>query len=127
MKKKGDFLIKGKPNDEIWTDERCFISEILNDIKFPNFSLARARVEPGVTTQLHSLTNVEEIYVIQKGEGIAEINGIEIKVKINDKIIIPAGATQRITNTGDDDLKFFCICMPRFTSISYQNMEAEIL
>ena len=53
---------------EFWTDERCFITECLNSEEVPEFSLAVARVKPSVTTQLHSLRNTKEIYIIRTGE-----------------------------------------------------------
>jgi mannose-6-phosphate isomerase-like protein (cupin superfamily) len=55
---------------EFWTDERCFITECLNSEEVPEFSLAVARVKPSVTTQLHSLRNTKEIYIIRKGTGL---------------------------------------------------------
>ena len=55
---------------EFWTDERCFITECLNSEEVPEFSLAVARVKPSVTTQLHSLRNTKEIYIIRTGEGL---------------------------------------------------------
>ena len=58
---------KAKP--EVWTEERCFIAELVNSPAWPEFSLARCRVEPGVTTQLHALS-VHEVYVIREGAGL---------------------------------------------------------
>ena len=57
---------KSKP--EAWTGERCFITELVNDAEWPAFSLARCRVEPGVTTELHALS-VLEFYVVERGSG----------------------------------------------------------
>ena len=37
----------------------------------------------------------------------------------------PAGTAQRITNTGESDLIFLCVCMPRFTPDSYESLEEE--
>ena len=60
--------IKPKPV-EVATDERCWITELLNeDDRLTDVSVARTRVEPGVTTQLHALT-VLEWYVIESGTG----------------------------------------------------------
>ena len=53
---------------EYWTTERCYITEYLNDASTPDVSVARCRVEPGVTTELHAL-DVLEWYVIESGRG----------------------------------------------------------
>ena len=99
---------------EFWTDERCFITELVNDDKVPDVSLAIARIEPGVRTQLHSLSGVEEIYVVRSGHGVIEIDGVEQELGPGDQAIVPASVAQRITNTGPDDLSCYCLCRPRF-------------
>ena len=68
-----DFYVPAGGQDEFWTDERCFITEFHNNDASPETSLALARVEAGVTTQLHSLTGVIERYIVRKGEGILEV------------------------------------------------------
>ncbi|MCT8997809.1 cupin domain-containing protein [Chelativorans intermedius] len=111
----------GKP--EFWTEERCFITELLNTPASPEASLALARVEPGVTTQLHKLAGVCERYIVRKGQGVVEIDGERQTLRAGDQAIIPADAAQRITNTGEDDLEFYCLCTPRFQPQSYVNLE----
>lgn len=105
------------PN-EFWIEERCFITEL---VSLPESSLAIARVEPGVTTQLHSL-DVSERYTIIEGTGRAEINGHDIDVVAGDTLTIPAGIPQRITNTGKTDLRFYCLCLPAFGPDSYTKL-----
>ena len=41
-----------EPGTEFYTEERCYITELHNNV---DSSIARARVKPGVTTELHSL------------------------------------------------------------------------
>jgi len=108
---------------EFWTPERCFIKEILNDPSHPKSSLAVARVLPGVTTQLHRLNGTEETYIIKRGSGALEIDGEKSELQLGDAIIIPAGASQKISNTGHEDLEFFCLCTPRFLPECYENLE----
>ena len=110
-------------NAEVWTEERCFIRELLNTSKSPNVSLAVARVEPGVTTQLHALSGIKETYIVRKGIGIVEVGGSEIPVGINDTVFIDDNIPQRISNIGSGDLEFYCLCMPRFYPESYINLE----
>ena len=116
-------IIFAKPLSEFWTSERCFILEILNDPFHPKSSLAVARVPPGVTTQLHRLNDTEETYILKKGYGVVEIDGKKADLKMNDAIIIPAGASQRISNHSDEDLVFYCLCEPRFLPDCYENLE----
>ena len=109
---------------EFWTDERCFITECLNSEEVPEFSLAVARVKPSVTTQLHSLRNTKEIYIIRKGTGLVLVGKKEVEVSIGDSVIIPANTPQRITNLSDsEDLEFYCHCSPRFVPAVYENLE----
>ena len=109
---------------EFWTDERCFITECLNSEEVPEFSLAVARVKPSVTTQLHSLRDTKEIYIIRKGTGLVLVGKKEVEVSIGDSVIIPANTPQRITNLSDsEDLEFYCHCSPRFVLAAYENLE----
>lgn len=108
---------------EFWTGERCFIRELLNDAASPETSLAIARVEPGVTTQLHRLDGVRECYIVAKGEGLVEIDGATQELMAGDSVVIEPGVAQRITNTGGGDLEFYCLCTPRFRPEAYINLE----
>jgi len=117
------WLVSAAGNTEFFTDERCYITELLNCEDSPDVSIAIARVEPGVTTQLHALHDVRESYVLRKGCGLMEVNGERYTVKSGDKVIIPAGASQRISNTGATDLEFYCVCTPRFEPSCYINLE----
>lgn len=118
-----DFYVPAGGQNEFWTEERCFITEFHNSDASPEASLALARVEPGVTTQLHSLTGVIERYIVRKGEGVLEVDGVRQTLAVGDQSVIPAGAAQRIENTGTGDLEFYCLCTPRFRPDSYVNLE----
>jgi len=112
---------KSKP--EVYTGERCFIRELLNEAACPEVSVARCRVEPGVTTELHRL-DVLEWYVIERGAGQLRVGeGAPIPVAPGDAVPIPAGTAQQIRNPGDEDLVFLCVCAPRFTPDSYESLE----
>lgn len=108
---------------EVLTRERCYIRERLNDASVPEISLADCRVTPGVTTERHRLT-VDEWYVITEGRGLMEV-GEEPPVPVGpgDTVVIPRGTPQRIRNTGKGDLRFECICVPRFSPACYEGLE----
>lgn len=113
-----------KPETEFYTDERCHIVEIHQRSDDEACSIARARVLPGVTTQLHALRGTDERYVIVEGEGGVEVDGgAPQPVKPLDVVAIPAGKSQRITNAGKTDLVFLCVCTPRFRAEAHVNLE----
>ena len=108
---------------EFWTDERCHIIEIANSDNDPDVSIARARVEPGITTAWHLLHGITERYYILEGEGIVEVGDLEAeRVVTGSTVIIPPNVRQRITNSGTEDLIFLAICSPRFNSESYEEL-----
>ncbi|MEL6869739.1 MAG: cupin domain-containing protein [Pseudomonadota bacterium] len=110
---------------EFWTDERCFITELINATSHPGASLARCRVTPGTLTQKHAL-DVDEWYVLLSGEGQIFVGGAPgYAVTGGDTVHIPRGQAQQIRNTGTVDLVFECLCMPRFTADAYRNLETE--
>lgn len=119
------WLVPGPIPAEFATDERCFIIEELNLPESPEASLARARVLPGVTTRLHAVRGTVERYLIVKGEGIVEVAGETARVSSGDRIVIPAGVPQRISNVGEEDLEFLCLCTPRFRPEAYVDLEAS--
>ena len=112
-----------KPAQEYFTEERCHILEWHNTAADPGVSLARARVEPGVTTKWHAVAATIERYVIIEGTGIAEVGDRAVTLQAGDHLLIPAGERQRIHNPGDSDLIFHCICTPRFEWQNYQSLE----
>lgn len=112
-------------SDEFYTEEKCFIAELSNTSNDPDVSIARARVEPGVTTAWHRLKGTVERYVIISGTGLIEVGDLPAKsVNPGDTVIIPAMCRQRITNTGSENLVFLAICSPRFTVDCYEEIDA---
>lgn len=111
---------------EFETDERCHIQEIANDADDELVSIARARVEPGVTTAWHSLEGISERYIIVSGQGRVEIAELApVDVEPGDVVRIPADCRQRITNTGAQDLLFYAVCAPPFRQSRYVNLERD--
>ena len=58
------------PQREYVTAERCHILELSNDAGDPALSIARARVEPGITTRWHRLRDITERYCLLEGQGL---------------------------------------------------------
>ncbi len=112
------------PEKQYDSTERCAINELLNNANNLDCSIARASVAPGVCTQLHALENTIERYVILEGQGRVSIDKQDaVAVGQLDVITIPAGAAQKIANTGTEELVFLCICTPRFEARNYHNLE----
>ena len=117
-------VIRPDPKDEYPTDERCFILELSNSGADEELSVARARVEPGVTTAWHRVKGTTERYVVLEGVGYVEVEGLCTEhVQPSDVVIIPPDARQRITNTGGGDLVFLALCTPRFRQARYLHDE----
>lgn len=53
-------------------------------------ALVLARVAPGVTTRLHHLLGTVERYVIQRGAGLVEIDGLSAFAAAGDRVLIPS-------------------------------------
>lgn len=110
---------------EFFTEELCHIVELSNTADDPDASIARARVEPGVTTHWHRVNGSTERYVILEGRGRVEAGGLPPEaVGPGAVVTIPAGCRQRITNPGESDLIFLAICTPRFLPEHYEDLES---
>ena len=109
---------------EYYTAERCYITELSNTPDDPDVSIARARVEPGITTRWHRLTGTVERYIILEGKGLMEVGNLRSQeLKAGDVVLIPPLCRQRITNIGQEDLIFLAICTPRFLDDVYESIE----
>jgi mannose-6-phosphate isomerase-like protein (cupin superfamily) len=109
---------------EIYTPERCYITELANTPADPAASIALARVAPGVTTRWHRLADTTERYVIIEGRGRVEVGDLAPRdVAAGDVVLIPPLCPQRISNVGKEDLTFFAICTPRFEQHNYEDVE----
>ena len=112
-----------KEEKEFYTPERCHILELLNN-EDRTYSVARARVLPGVATAWHRLKHTSESYYILQGEGLMEIGEAHSQQVSSGMLIkIPADQAQRITNTGTSDLLILCICVPAFGPDVYESLE----
>ena len=109
--------------NEFYFKEGCFIAEVSNSDDDPELSIARVRVEVGVTTKLHSLRKCIERYVILEGRGLVKLAGLTPhNVFAGDVVIIPQSCPQCVTNVGSRDLIFLAICTPRFNKNQYQEI-----
>ncbi len=117
-------VVRAKQPLEYLTQERCYIAENHSD---PSVSVARATVKPGITTKAHHIVDgLQEIYIVTSCKGVVQIGGMEpTMVTIGDVVVIPPLTSQKVTNPGDVDLVFYCVCTPRFTEHCYVSEELE--
>lgn len=85
------------------------------------YSLAHAKLAPGLTSLLHEL-KTSEVYYILKGCGRVELDGQPSEVGPGDTVYIAPYSTQRITALGPEDLEFLCIVDP-----AWREEDEEIL
>jgi mannose-6-phosphate isomerase-like protein (cupin superfamily) len=117
-------IITTPESAEYYFEEGCFILELSNSAQDPQLSIARARVKAGMSTRLHRLTALVERYVILSGQGDVEIGDLPAQtVSAGNVVIIPQLCTQKITNTGEEDLVFLALCTPRFEKQFYEDIE----
>ena len=110
--------------NEFYMPEKCYITELSNRPDDPDVSIARARVEPGITTRWHRLAGTVERYYIVRGRGRMEVGELPPQeVTAGDVVLIPPMCRQRITNVGSEDLVFLAICTPGFSNDVYEDIE----
>ena len=85
-------------------------SQIRELYRSQRMSLAEAVVEVGQTTEYHYHKTSEEVYYILGGEGLMEIEGEKKEVSGDQAVVIPPRSKHRIHNTGDNPLRFLCLC-----------------
>ncbi|MFH1209071.1 MAG: cupin domain-containing protein [Candidatus Omnitrophota bacterium] len=74
------------------------------EIKARTRLCAELVLPPGASIGLHDHTDEDEIYLIQKGQGLMTDDGKEFPIAPGDAILTGQGASHSIKNTGADDL-----------------------
>jgi mannose-6-phosphate isomerase-like protein (cupin superfamily) len=74
------------------------------EIKARTRLCAELILPPGASIGTHEHVDEDEIYLIQKGQGLMTNGGKEFKVAEGDAILTGQGASHSIKNTGSEDL-----------------------
>ncbi len=122
-------IVKASAFKESLMPEGCFLYENWGVVSAGDekVSIARARVQPGITTRAHHLKGIQEIYLITQGTGEVHVGNLEAaEVSVGDVVLIPADTSQQITNVGKTDLIFYCICTPAFEENRYLDDETRV-
>jgi mannose-6-phosphate isomerase-like protein (cupin superfamily) len=118
-------VVHPDPSTEFYTEERCFILESWNTAEDEELSIARARVQPGVSTVFHAVDATVERYLVFSGEATVEVGTLPpTRIGPGDVVVIAPGTQQRVTNTGTADFVFYALCTPRFQQRVYRPLES---
>ena len=75
-----------------------------DEIKARTRLCAELILSPGASIGAHDHVEEDEIYIIQKGQGLMTDGGKEFPVAAGDAILTGQGASHSIKNTGTEDL-----------------------
>lgn len=103
---------------ELETSDGFYITEWWNTPEDPALSVARMRIESGVSTQPYQLHGITERYLFLSGNGFVEIDGVVHRVGPGDGMLIKPGAWRSVTNKGMNDMGWLAICRPRFSRLN---------
>ncbi len=97
------------------TDD-CMITETFG---IPSEGIKEASVAYAILPK-HQKTNEHrhnflEWYIITNGKGLMYINNEKKEIKIGDNILIKKNNWHYIENISNDNLEFYCFCVPAFS------------
>ena len=95
-------------HDEYYISEQCYITELSNSEDDPDISIARARVEPGVTTRWHRLKGISERYYILSGQGLAEVGELQKQEVTAGDVVLKGGSQAACFRFFRFDVAGFC-------------------
>lgn len=77
-----------------------------------NLQLVLMSLKPNEEIGMETHTNTDQFFRFEQGNGKCIINNIEYTVKDGDCVIVPAGMSHNIKNTGENELKLYTIYSP---------------
>ncbi len=105
---------------EYYTKDRYYVTEWWNTSDDAALSVARLRIEPGVTTRPYRLRGITERYLFLSGHGVVMVDGVAQEVAPGAGVLIKAGAARSVRNLGNRDLGLLAICRPRYRRLSHE-------
>lgn len=82
-------------------------------LKLESLSVIEELMPPGTSEQLHYHQKAQQVFYILSGKADFELNGEVIILHVNESIHVPKGISHRITNAGNEDLRFLVISQPK--------------
>ena len=92
----------------------CELYHPKNGDKDLPYSMAYAKLKPGSSSLKHELGQ-DELYIFTQGKGYISIEGEKIPIHSGQSIIVPRKKLQYLSNSGEEDLCFYCIVSPPWT------------
>ena len=77
-----------------------------------NLQLVLMSLKPGQDIGSETHATHDQFFRIEQGKGQIEIDGVTHKVKSGAGIVVPAGASHNLVNTGDKPMKVYTIYGP---------------
>lgn len=77
-----------------------------------NLQLVLMALTPGQDIGMETHATHDQFFRIEKGRGEVVIDGVRHRIKGGDGLIVPAGATHNVTNTGEKPLRLYTIYGP---------------
>lgn len=106
-----DAAMKGYLADiETLTEENTAFRQVL--YTGHNLQLVLMALIPGQDIGMETHATHDQFFRIEKGHGEVVIDGVRHRIKGGDGLIVPAGATHNVTNTGEKPLRLYTIYGP---------------
>lgn len=80
-----------------------------DEMKSKNRLFAKLIIHPGSSIGFHKHENEDEVFVVLKGEGEVDDNGVKSTVSAGDSIITGNGAGHSIRCTGNENLEVLAV------------------
>ena len=71
--------------------------------------LARLTMPPGSSIGEHAHMTETEYYIVEKGSGIVNDNGVDKEIGPGDVVVTGGGDSHSIRNNGNEDLEFLAV------------------
>jgi glycerol-3-phosphate cytidylyltransferase len=83
---------------------------LVDNTSLSNLTVSTTELHAGKSTRGHKHDGLDEVYIILKGKGIIELDGVKLEIKSDDVILINEGVFHRLHNTDSvEDLVALCI------------------
>lgn len=122
---------KSRVEEPIRTPHGETIYELLGKAVGPegiDHSIAQVEIEPGKSSIRHYHPETRESYFVQRGSGILELGSETREVGPGELVFIPPGELHKITNSADELLELWVVCVPAWTpdcSVFTETWDAE--
>lgn len=68
-------------------------------------------IKNGQVSELAVHDDEEEVYLITKGKGIVEIDGVTHEAEVGDVLYIPRNATHFVRGTSEEEFEYVCVAV----------------